>query len=233
MALTDNIAAYWKFDESSGNAADSVGSSTLVNNGTITYSAGKILNGANLASASSQYFTVADNTALSITGDLSIAGWYNFTSTAGTQALAAKRTSTGNQRSYTFYINAGNTLNTDFFPDGSTDSLASVSWTPLTGTWYHIGFAYNATGGSVAFYVNGAQQGTTQTGVTNSIFDSTSPFSIGAYFVGPTALLNAEVDEIGVWSRTLSASEFSLLYNNGLGISYPFATGSLTTLNVG
>ena len=45
MALTDNLVSYWKLDESSGNAADSVGSNTLTNTGTATYAAGKINNG--------------------------------------------------------------------------------------------------------------------------------------------------------------------------------------------
>ena len=35
---------------------------------------------------------------------------------------------------------------------------------------------------------------------------------------------NGGVDEVGVWSRVLSAQEITYLYNNGNGISYPFLT---------
>jgi hypothetical protein len=51
MALTDNLVSYWKLDESSGNAADSVGSNTGTNVGSIAYSAGKINNGATMGSS--------------------------------------------------------------------------------------------------------------------------------------------------------------------------------------
>ena len=57
MALTDNLVSYWKLDESSGNAADSVGSNTLTNTNTVTYSAGKINNGADFERDSAQYFS--------------------------------------------------------------------------------------------------------------------------------------------------------------------------------
>jgi hypothetical protein len=43
MALTDNLVAYYKLDESSGNAADIVNSITLTNTST-TYGTGKINN---------------------------------------------------------------------------------------------------------------------------------------------------------------------------------------------
>jgi hypothetical protein len=36
MTLLDNLVAYWKLDEASGNAADSVTTNTLTNTGTTT-----------------------------------------------------------------------------------------------------------------------------------------------------------------------------------------------------
>src|SRR6185437_1776184 len=38
FALTDDLLAYWKLDESSGDASDSVGSNTLTNDGSATFS---------------------------------------------------------------------------------------------------------------------------------------------------------------------------------------------------
>ena len=38
-ALTDNLVSYWKFDESSGNTTDSVGSNNLTNNNSVGFSA--------------------------------------------------------------------------------------------------------------------------------------------------------------------------------------------------
>lgn len=46
MALTDNLIAYWKLDESSGNASDSSGNGHTLTNNSISYGASKINNGA-------------------------------------------------------------------------------------------------------------------------------------------------------------------------------------------
>ena len=73
MSLTTNIVAYWKFDESSGNAMDSTGNgNTLTNVNTVTYSAGKINNGANFVAASSQYFSATAAAPASGNGSFSI-----------------------------------------------------------------------------------------------------------------------------------------------------------------
>src|SRR5205807_557155 len=56
-----SASAYWKFDEANSTAADSTGNgNTLTNNNTVTYSGGKINNGANLVAASSQYFSITN-----------------------------------------------------------------------------------------------------------------------------------------------------------------------------
>jgi len=221
--LTNSLVSYWKFNESSGNASDSIGSNTLTNNNSIPYTAGKIANCADLEYASSQYFTAADSVSLSFKNDVTFAGWFNFESFPATSQLFAKRTSTDNQRSYNFfYDDAEDKLKFNIFTNGSDDNIASVSYTAPTSTWVHIAVAYNAAAGSAAFYVNGTQQGTTQTGLPTAIFDSTSPFSIGTIFVLGTEFLDGKVDECGAWSRTLSATDIATLYNNGNGNSYPF-----------
>lgn len=56
MALTDNLVSYWKLDESSGNASDSVGSNTLTNNGTAGYASGKINNAVDFGTGDNLFF---------------------------------------------------------------------------------------------------------------------------------------------------------------------------------
>ena len=85
--------------------------------------------------------------------------------------------------------------------------------------------------GSVAFYVNGVQQGTTQTAVVNSLSQSdTNNFFTGAYSTNGGTTANAaffdgKMDEVGVWNRALSANEVSQLYNGGSGRSYQSTPG--------
>ena len=87
MSLTTNLVSYWKLDESSGNAADSVGSNTLTNTGTATYGTGKINNGIVL-NGSSQY---AVNTSLSSSisnSSYSVSAWIYPTGNLATTRFA-------------------------------------------------------------------------------------------------------------------------------------------------
>lgn len=227
MALTDSIQAYWNLDESSGNAADSTANNNdLTNNGTATFVAAVIGNGCDLEASSSQYFSIADaaQTGLDFSDAVSFAGWVNFESVSIDQQIITKRVGTGNQRSYNFYFdNALDLLTFLWFTDGSTvGGNEAVSWSPSTATWYHI--AVTKSGTSVNFYVNGTQQGTTQSGDNATIYNGTAPFELGA-FQTDAQYFDGKMDEWGVWSRELTSGEISQLYNSGAGLTYPF-TGS-------
>ena len=65
MAISDNLISYYKFDESSGNASDSVGSNTGTNTG-LTYSAGIINNGITSIGGSGQNSVFGTITALAV-----------------------------------------------------------------------------------------------------------------------------------------------------------------------
>lgn len=225
MSLTTNLVSYWKLDESSGNASDSVGSNTLTNNNSVTYSSGKINNGAVFVRASSKSLSVTDNASLSLTGDLTISAWVNFASTPSSGnyfGIVAKLEGSPNY-SYAFYLynNAGTPeITFQNSTNGTSVTQKGVAWTPTTSTWYHIAAVYTASAGSVSFYINGSQQGTTQTGLGTSIFDSSSTFYIGRYDGGN--YFDGSVDEVGMWSRVLTSGEITSLYNGGVGFTYPF-----------
>lgn len=230
MALTDSLVSYWKLDESSGNASDSVGSNTLTNNNTVTYSSGKINNGANFASASSQYLSVTDNASLSIIGNMTIAGWvYIATQPSDVYyVIASKYLGTGNQRSFEFrYGDVSGTKKFEFrnSPDGTgaSTTIGTLNYASLaTTTWTHIAMTYVASTGVVTIYANGTSIGTI-TSMATSIFDSTALFGLGGNNNGDGDYLNGSLDETGIWNRALSAGEVSQLYSGGNGIAYSFS----------
>ena len=240
MALTDNLVSYWKLDEASGNAADSVGSNTLTNRNTTAYAAGKINNGADLEATSDNGFSITDasQSGLDFSDALTFAGWIKLESApASYYSMIGKRVGTGNQRSYLFYGLNGN-LVFDNSSTGSDGSSVSVTATTNTATWYHV--AVTKTGTTVKFYLNGSQQGATQTATLSSIYNSTAPFELGWWSDNADADLDGFMDEWGVWSRVLSDAEITELYNSGAGLSYPFTTATsgknfptLTLLGVG
>ena len=229
MALTDNIVAYYKFDESSGNAEDSVGSLDLTNRNSVAFTTGKINNGADFEYGSNQGFSITDaasSGAFDLIDNFTLAFWVNFESLPSTGD--AKWYIVFKNDCYQFQVpyNASGSYGLKIYLRDSTGFYSpSVAWTPSTSTWYHIAVTREKSTGYVKFYVNGSQQGTTQeTGRTASLYNSSDAFEIGQ--AGSSGLFDGILDELGVWSRVLSDSEISQLYNSGSGLSYPFSSTS-------
>lgn len=224
MALGDNIQAYWKFDESSGNASDSVNGNTLTNNGTITYSAAKINNGANLGT--SKYFSCGDSASLSPTSDFSVSWWWKLNSITSLMVPFSKWTASGNQRSFESYYTAGN-MRFGMSTTGSNEVIfGDFSWTASTATWYHLVLTRNGSTGDSKFYVNGSQQDSTKNAATTNIYDSTGTLMIGQYDSGDGRWTDGLIDEMGMWTRVLSSTDVTDLYNGGSGNQYPFSGGA-------
>jgi len=168
---TSSIAGYWPLDESSGIAHDStVDGNNLTNNNTVTYASGKINNGASLASASSQYFSIPDfsQTGLGLNSSYTYAGWIKFASLpslnqyyaiqykyhCGTYTCPGESIAFGSN-SGTYQINAGWCA-----PDvsGNGCTYGNINWTPTTGVWYHIAVTFNLSTETIQVYINGVPQ---------------------------------------------------------------------------
>jgi hypothetical protein len=212
MALVDNIVSYYKLD---GNSNDSVGSNNGSDTG-ITYNAsnGKINNGAGFDGSSSRIalgtFTGLGNT------NRSFSLWANATTI-----------SAGHRRAITFPADDSATDTPVFVADFTTASGnigfggnpydGYITYSFNTSTWYHV--AATITGSTITVYVNGVSVGS----ATNSGGVSTNPIGyIGRYNGNFGQYFSGAVDEVGIWSRALTAGEIWTLYNRGNGIQYPF-----------
>lgn len=236
MTLITNLTAYWKLDESSGNASDSVGSNTLTNNNTATYTTGKINNGITLARASTQYLSVADNAAFKFTTDFSVSVWLKVGTapTAGQQMIIIGKDANGanNTRSYDIaYENSGGTKRFVAYIFGTGYSYPSnyesrsQNYDLGTGTWHLFNFTFTAANSAatqMAFYIDGVLvgNGTHLDGSgTSSVQDSTSALQIG--YESFQGAFDGMMDEFGLWSRALTAGEVTALYNNNNALAYP------------
>lgn len=179
-----------------------------------------------LVSASTQFWSItnAAQTGLSITGNLTACGYYKFT-TLGTNfdyVLMTKDLNTGNQ-SYDFEVYQTGGSDFLYWESSATGAGAvglQVAWTPSTATWYQLCAVYTASGGSVSFWVNGSQQGATQTGAPASIFNGNAPFRIGATS-GGGAYLNGQVDDAMIWSSALTSGQISTLHSSQCVVPSP------------
>lgn len=218
MALSTNLVTYWKLDESSGNAADSVGSNTATNSN-VTYGTGKINNAA-VFNGSNAAFTF---TTVPVTGSssFSVSLWLKGGSLVSGMTALHFGTDASNQ-AFTVYLDASSKIAANFTGGGgqvtATTSLSTSVFQMYTVTY---------DGNNVRLYVNGTLENTSSS-YTSANIGTTNKF-IGKY-AGSVNWWNGSIDEIGMWSRALSGSEITQLYNSGNGNQYPF--GTATTMSV-
>lgn len=228
MALTDNLVAYYKLDESSGDAADEVGGFTLTNTGTTGYASALINNGADYGTANStKYLRVANN--LGITnGHITISTWVKMRTeiASGRQFIAIKGDATTNVNYMIFYEYNGGTRRLGFNRQRQavSNNVRYMTATLGTSVFNHIALTYDGT--NMYGYLNGvASSALAVSGDGSSA--AVSQFKIGqddGQYIS-VDYLSAYQDETGVWSRALSSTEIGELYNSGAGLAYPFGGG--------
>lgn len=241
MALTDSLVSYWKFDENSSgaNAADVTATgNTLTNQNTTGYTTGKLgASAANIVAASSNGFQIADasQTGLDITGDFSVSFWVKHASLPPTNGSADqyyidKRRVSGGFGQYSMgYVGTGSirALHLGQIRD-SSNNISEFTMTNnvdlSTVAFQHIVFVFTAATPAATVYIdNSSQAMTTNSSAATSIGNNDGPFTVGYAITPGTVNLNAVFDECGIWSRALSSTEVSQLYNGGAGLAYPFA----------
>jgi len=171
---------------------------------------------ADLEDSSSQYFSITDasQTGLDLSTTSTICLWVNFENRQNEEKFVSKMLGTGNQRSFSFSAPLTNTLQWEIYGNGGFSTevyTASVTWASSNGTWYFLCMSQNGT--SVKFYVNGTQQGTTQTMGGSAIFNGTAAFEIGGVSAF-TAYMDGQIDDVRVWTRVLSDGDISSLHSD-------------------
>jgi YD repeat-containing protein len=179
---------------------------------------------ATLVRSSNQFFSAPDSPSLSVTGDMTIEAWVKLASqpSSGSYTIVSKSDENGNQQSFglRYFNNSGvNVLDAWI---GGNPPHATVAETIPIAQWTHIAMVYSASAGSITFYVNGVQVGATQTGLANSIPDSTAAFLISGYDEGnPLTLLDGKIDDVRVWGTALTQTQISSTMTNELTGSEP------------
>lgn len=224
-SLTNNLIAYWKLNEATGNRADQVGTSNLVNYNSVTSAAGIISGAALFISADSQILQVntSDILAVNSSGIYSISTWIYKTATditAGGQS----------------YILSSNTSNVEVFKIhefndefaftvlnvGSSQRINSSIGFGSANFWYNvIAWFTGGVGGHIGISVNGIADTASLTIVTNTV--NGTWISVGGTGInsgGASYTIPARIDETGIWNRVLTSTERTSLYNSGSGNTY-------------
>lgn len=230
MALIDNQIAYWKADESSGDAADATGNGkTLTNTGTVGYASAKINNGFDFGTANSSKRMGRTEVLLPGNSDMTLNYWINIRTAPGSGARYMTLVSMDNNTQIDFhivYLNNAGTKQLEiqrYRRDQGPDPSLVVNQTLTPGTWYMLSMTYNATSHVVEGFLNGSSLGTATGSGLNGGSTNTADFRLAAW-IGNSEWLSAYMDEVGLWSRVLSGAEITSLYNSGAGLQYPYST---------
>lgn len=237
MSITAPVS-YYKLDESSGDASDSVGSITMTNYGTTTYTTGKINNGADGGTGSSSKQLL--NTTQSpisyndLTNAFSINLWLkpNASLTGTDSYFGGVVPSNGSLQRYCdmLFTSATNTLRVRIGNSGG-NNFFNTGTNPSSGTWYMFSVTYD--GSTLKTYINASE--TSSTSFTNAAgygAATTSSSVLGPDGGVSSQPKNAIIDEYGFWNVKLTADEVSNLYNGGAGNAYPFTVGTVNVLAV-
>ena len=227
MALIDNINAYWKLED----VNDSVASYNLTNNGTTSFNAALIGNGADGGTTNStKRLTINSQLGMSaVSANISFSFWVKMNTEIGSGfQVLFERTIVEATLPLGYFIKYeynGGTRRLAFYRarHGVVDNIAYYTITLGTTNWVHLAMTYDGT------TLRGSVNGTEQTSVASSgagLFDVNfvDRFAVLASDNGysPVSYASSIVDEFGVWNKKLSTTEITELYNGGAGLQYPF-----------
>jgi hypothetical protein len=214
--LSDGLVGYWKMEEA-GDAtrADSSGNGTTLTESTsdtVGQVAGKFGYAGDFELGDTEYLSASDNTALSVTGSLTLSAWINpETISAGNYNILAKWG--GSTDSYRLFQN-GDEIRLELESDNNYQETTASNL--AASTWYHVVGVYDARTATAKIYINGAEATSTTTGtIPSTITDDAGAFSIGAEDSGgtPTGYYDGIIDEARVYNRALSSKEVADLYS--------------------
>lgn len=229
-SITSNAALYAVYKAES-NANDSLGTYNGIAQGGLTYTTGKSGN-AFTFNGSNAYVSLPDNSLNSLNGSFSVSAWFKTASSIqNTENYILNNCSANswfnNPNGFMLY-QYGNKIYFYIFNNTNTYTVNAVNYTFSTNTWYHI-TATKLVNGNMTIYLNGTSVGTTVTTVNPSYLATISKPCIGALNIPSKtpsvdyyAQNGFQIDELNIWSKELSSTEVTDLYNAGSGKFYPY-----------
>ena len=220
--LLTNLLAYYKLDEATGDADDAVGSANLVNTGATQGATGHLGNAASF-NGTSNYLGQIDATFEIQT--MSVAVWVNTTQTGETSGIVDNYNWTGDGWS----VEIGGEWNNNGAPvfhlnDGANELILFDDTSPSlinNGSWHLIIATFD--GSTANLYLDDVLQASAAWAHTITYDASGNIFKLGCRGASPGELWYAgSIDEPAIWTKVLSSTERTNLWNSGTGITYPF-----------
>lgn len=214
------LVGWWKLDEGSGSSvSDSSGNvvtGTLA--GTSTWTGSGQMGGAVSLDGVGNFVTFGDLASAEGMASLTVSIWVKFAAADTTSSSVFTKARSGLvSRSWSIVRNG--TENYVFEVGNGTTIVSAVTQAAYQDTnWHHVVGVYN--GSDVHIYVDGVDADSTPPAQTGTVSDSAHHVCLGASAGGSNtcaiSLMNGLLDDARIYNRSLSASEVSQLYINGV-----------------
>lgn len=234
-SLDNGLVAYWSMDTTynTTNIEDQV---TGTHNST-TFISGFVYNTTNCKLGNCTTWDGGDGNYIKYSSELEPAQNLTICSWVKTNSDGAYRTIISRDQSaaaLTYILRKTNGNKFAFYAYTGANVGVIGKTTPDASTFYFVCGMYNST--DVSIWVNGTQENqAAQTGNLDYATTPNQPVDMGfIYLLGsPTQYFVKEMDEVGFWNRSLTASEITQLYNGGVGMTYTrdFSNPPTVTLN--
>lgn len=208
--LLTGLVSYYKLDEASGSALDAHSSNNLTENGTAGTTTG-IINGSRSSAGGANYFSLASPTAFQ-NASVSWSGWIRFTSISAYMTPGGLTNGGAWTEGYGFYVEGG--VLKWFVNSYSTDPAVSAALS--TGVTYHFVGTFDDSTKDLKLYINGSLVDTK----TRSVSVAYTSVDLKLMFLGTGTNLDGWVDESAFWSRALSSTDVTAIYNAGACLPY-------------
>jgi hypothetical protein len=220
--LSNNLIAYWSFDETSGSRADSVGTNTLTAVNTPPSTNG-LQGNALLTTRSGNRYVTGVNSSNSLPlftyTNWSMSWWQKSLNADASGISGVWGDASANDRfMFQLYPTAYSNVNfqINVFNGTSVTALGSTNLGIINSNWNQITLQYTGTNTQVwtnsvlAFTFNSA---------LNIVTNRTPGIAFGGRYVNgsPTSFETAVFDEYAVFNRCLASNELSWLFNAGSG----------------
>lgn len=220
MALIDNLIAYWKCDEASGNVLDAHNVGPYNCTTSIGSATGKINNCRYTTTGSG--FGSTDNVFTSSDRDFSIACWFKNGYNNSGHTVCSKYYQNDDQWSEFIILwdsNSPNKFKFKVIYGGSNSVTVTSSVSFAVNTWYYVVVVHDSVNNFIGISVNGETLVTqSHSGGVNSNNDENLNFLGNSW--------DTYIDEVGYWNRALTQTDIDALYNSGNGLAYPFTVAT-------
>lgn len=221
--IWNDLTSYWRFEEGSSTFYDSIGDVDLTNSGALVEQTGINNYCIDLDGTSDYVYGGTPDLDFERTDSWTFSLWVKRRGT-GLHGLVFNRLNSGTYRGYALTFTSTGFQLEHVGTSGSSEIVIQFASTvSSTANWYHVVWTYDgsSTAAGHKLYLDGVEQ-TSRTITANNLTTTTVPavqFKLGIYGTSPYGLYG-KLDETAVWTRELTSTQVTELYDSGDGLFY-------------